>query len=117
MIFLQRVLINSVIFIAVAGFFPNLFYVSSFWMALLAAVILGVLNMVVKPVLVLLSLPVTMLTLGLFYLVINGVMLELTSSLIGRDFQFNGFGAAFLVALILSIVNMIITGNRTVTRY
>ncbi|KRM00200.1 hypothetical protein FD50_GL002175 [Liquorilactobacillus satsumensis DSM 16230 = JCM 12392] len=65
--------------------------------------------MFVKPVLLILSLPITFVTLGLFYFVINALMLEMTSFLIGDSFKFANFGAAFLVALILSFVNLIIT--------
>lgn len=109
--FWQRVILNAVVFIATAGFFPQYFHVSSVWVSLIAALVLGVLNMFVKPLLVLFSLPITIMTLGVFYFVINGFMLELTSKLIGDGFQFSSFSAAFLVALVLSLVNLIITSH------
>lgn len=107
--FLQRVVLNSIVFLAMSGFFPNTLYVNSFALAVLAAFVLGILNMFVKPILVILSLPITILTLGVFYLFINAFMLELTATLMGNAFQLNGFSSALLVAVILSIVNTIIT--------
>ncbi|KRL04835.1 phage holin family protein [Liquorilactobacillus oeni] len=109
MLFLRRVLINAIIFIAAAGFFPQYFYVSSIWISLIAAVTLGLLNAFVKPVLLILSLPITFMTLGLFYFVINAFMLEMTSFLVGNSFKFSSFGAAFFMALILGFINLIIT--------
>ena len=81
--FWQRTLITVLVFLATAGFFPTYFHVSSVWIACLAAIILGLLNMFVKPLLVILSLPITVMTLGIFYLFINAFMLELTSFLVG----------------------------------
>lgn len=111
MYFWQRVIINALVFIATAGFLPQYFHVSSIWISLIAAAVLGLLNMIVKPILVVLSLPITIMSLGFFYFVINGLMLELTSKLIGTNFQFSSFGAAFFVALILSVVNLVITNH------
>ena len=108
--FFQRVLLNAVIFIATAGLFPDKFHVANVWVALIAAGVLGVLNMVVKPILVILSLPITILTLGFFYLCINAFILMLTSAFVS-GFYFANFGAAFLIALILSVVNLIITNR------
>ncbi|WP_057742571.1 phage holin family protein [Liquorilactobacillus capillatus] len=113
MSFLQRTVINAVVFLATAGFFPQYFHVSSLWVSLIAAAVLGILNMFVKPFFVILSLPITVLTLGFFYLVINAFMLELTSVLMGDTFKFANFGAAFLVALVLSGVNLVITNYRS----
>ena len=114
--FWQRTLINILVFLATAGFFPTYFHVSSVWVACLAAVILGLLNMFVKPILVILSLPITVMTLAIFYLFINAFMLEMTSFLVGDSFKFSSFGSAFLVAIILSVVNLIITNYTTNTR-
>lgn len=114
--FWQRTLINVLVFLATAGFFQNYFHVSSVWVAFIAAVVLGLLNMFVKPLLVVLSLPITVMTLGVFYLFINGFMLEMTSFLVGSSFEFSSFGSALLVAIILSVVNLIITNYATQNR-
>ena len=105
--FWQRILINGLIFLALAGLMPEYFYVANVLVAFVAALILGILNAFVKPFLVLLSLPITFLTLGIFYFIINAFMLELTSSLMGSSFHFSSFGVTFLVALIISGVNLI----------
>ena len=110
--FWQRTLVTVLVFLATAGFFPNSFHVSSVWVAIIAAVILGLLNMFVKPILGVLSLPITVMTLGIFYLFINGFMLEITSFLVGPSFSFTSFGSAMLIAIILSVVNLIITSNQ-----
>ena len=72
----------------------------------LAALLLGVCNAVVKPVLVVLTLPATVLTLGLFLLVINGIVLALVAWIL-PGFSIASFGAAILGALIVSIVSLV----------
>lgn len=73
-----------------------------------AALVLAILNVLVKPVIKLLSLPINILTLGLFSLVINGFMLELTSFFVGSGFSFSSFGVAMLVAIAMSIIDIVI---------
>lgn len=81
--------------------------VSSFGAALLAALVIGLFNMVLRPVLVLLTLPVTLVTLGLFLFVINALMFWAASGVLG-GFQVRGFGAALLGSLIYSGFGMLI---------
>ena len=71
--------------------------------AILAAVILSLLNSFVRPVLVLLTLPINLLTLGLFTLVINGLLMAVTAKFV-KEFHVDGFGSAILAALVVSIV-------------
>lgn len=73
---------------------------------LAAAALLGVINAVVRPILVILTLPITILTLGLFLLVINAATLGLTAFFL-RGFHVHGFGAAFWGALIVSVAGWI----------
>ncbi len=77
------------------------------------AVILGLVNAIVRPVLKLLSCPLIILTLGVFVLVINGISLWLASSIAASwfhvGFHVDGFGAAFFGALIVSIVSVVLT--------
>lgn len=72
-----------------------------------AALVLGILNAVVRPILVILTLPVTVVTLGLFLFVINAGMLKLTSSIVD-GFQVDGFWSAVFGALVLSIVSLVL---------
>ena len=111
----KKVLIDTDLFIALDGFFAGtgMFYISSAWMALLASFVLAILNVLIKPVLVILSLPINILTLGLFSVVINGVMLELTSVFVGSTFfHFSSFWSAMLIALIMAVCNTVITDHQ-----
>ncbi|SPS04366.1 phage holin family protein [Latilactobacillus sakei] len=119
-----RVLVNTILFIAISGLLPGLFHVDGILVALVASIVLSILNVLVKPILHILSFPITFLTLGLFSLVINGIMLELTSIFVSSGstfpnvtFGFSGLGAAIIVAFILSIANTIIGNQFSRERY
>ncbi|EUJ64799.1 integral membrane protein [Listeria fleischmannii 1991] len=76
--------------------------------AILASFILAILNMLVRPILLLLTLPINILTLGLFTFVVNALMLELTTYFMGYSFSIDGFGTALILAAIMAFANMII---------
>jgi putative membrane protein len=80
----------------------------NFYAALITAVVLGVLNALIRPVLLLLTLPINFLTLGLFTLVINGLLFWLTSTVV-KGFFVEGFWPAFWAALIFSIFSFIVS--------
>ncbi|MFZ0420434.1 MAG: phage holin family protein [Candidatus Sulfotelmatobacter sp.] len=82
-------------------------YVSGPVAALIAALVIGFINATVGVVLKILTFPLTLVTLGLFWLVINALMLKFASALV-PGFQVRGFLAAFLGAIVLSLVNMIL---------
>lgn len=105
----QKVLLNTIIFLVLASFL-NGFYVADWTAAVLAAVVLSLLNGLVRPIVALFSLPLTFLTFGLFYFVINGLMIWLTSYFVS-GLTVRSFGQAILVSLILSIVNSLITSD------
>ncbi|WP_024747663.1 phage holin family protein [Levilactobacillus namurensis] len=117
--FWSRILVNAAIFLALAGFFQSqlagsyqyAFYVSGVGIALLASFVLALLNAVVKPIFFILSLPITILTLGLFSIVLNAAMLELTSYFVGANFAFKSFGVTLLVAVVMAIFNAIINDH------
>lgn len=100
-------LINTVALIAVAYLMPSI-TVSSFGAALLAALILGFVNAVVRPVLILLTLPVTVLTLGLFIFVLNGLLFWAVGSWL-EGFTVGGFWAAVFGAILFSIVSWLLS--------
>lgn len=81
--------------------------VSSFTSALIAAAVIGLLNMIVRPVLVVLTLPVTIVTLGLFLFVINALLFWAASGLL-PGFHVNGFVAALIGSLIYSLLGLLI---------
>jgi putative membrane protein len=81
---------------------------------ILAALMLGILNAFIRPILMLIALPLLIFTLGLFMLVINALLLELVSWLMHGYFQVDTFGSAFLGAIIISVISIalnILTGN------
>jgi len=88
--------------------FPKIIRVDGFLAALVAAFLLGIVNSIIKPILVLLTLPITVLTLGLFLLVINGLMLWLVSALV-KGFYVNGFWGAVFGSILISLVSWILT--------
>ena len=96
-------LINAVALIAVAYLLPGI-SVASFVTALVAALVLGLVNAVIRPVLVLLTLPATVLTLGLFIFVINGLLFWFVGSFI-QGFTVAGFWPGFFGAIVYSIVS------------
>jgi putative membrane protein len=84
-------------------------HVSGVTAALIAALAIGFINATIGAVLKILTFPLTLITLGLFWLVINGLMLELAAAVV-PGFQVHGFLAAFLGAIVLSLVNLVLKG-------
>jgi putative membrane protein len=76
--------------------------------ALVAALVIGFINATIGALLKILTFPITLLTLGLFWFVINALMLELASALLSPGFQVHGFFAAFVGAIVLSLVNLML---------
>jgi len=106
---MKKILVNwvlSAFCLYILSFLFSGIYFSGFGAALVAAVVMGLVNVIVKPILSILSLPITILTLGLFSLVINALMLMLTSSFV-PGFSIGGFGTAFFAAIVLSVLNML----------
>jgi putative membrane protein len=108
MILLLVWILNAVALLVVAYILPGI-TVSSFGSALIAALVLGLLNAVVKPLLILLTLPLTVVTLGLFLLVINALVFWFAGSVL-RGFHVDGFWWAVIGALIYSIVSTALSG-------
>ncbi len=102
---LLRWALNTLALFLVVKLVPHFSYTS--WVSLaIAAAVLGLLNAVVRPVLKLLTLPITVVTLGLFLIVINAIMLELTDLLV-PGFGIDGFGWAIVGALVLSLITLV----------
>jgi putative membrane protein len=96
-------LINALALLALPYIFTSI-HVDNFVTALVAALILGLINTLVRPVLVLLTLPVTLVTLGLFIFVINGLLFWFVGSFVS-GFRVDGFWAGVLGALVYSIIS------------
>ena len=104
--FILNWLLSAAALLAVAHLYSGV-VVTNFTAALVAAAVLGALNMVVRPILVLLTLPVTVVTLGLFLFVVNALMFWAAASLVG-GLNVNGFGAALIGSLIYSVLQLAI---------
>lgn len=100
--------------LVIAGSFINGIKIESLGTGIIAAGIFGVVNAVIRPVVLLLTLPINLLTLGLFTLVVNAAMLMLVSVLV-PGFMIESFGSAFFGALVISLiswgVNMFVSGS------
>ena len=108
---MARILIRWLILTAAilaAAYLVDGIVVTGFWAAFFAAAILGLLNVFFKPLLIILTLPVNILTLGLFTLVINAVLLKIASALIA-GFDVHGFWPAVLGAVIISVVSWLLS--------
>ena len=104
---LIHLVVNTVVLMVIAGYMSSI-HLAGVTAAIEASIILSILNVVVKPILVILTLPATLLTLGLFMFVINAITLYLTAGLMGPSFDIHGFGAALLAAIVMAILNALI---------
>jgi putative membrane protein len=104
---LISLLLNTLALIITAYIVPG-FKVDSFTAALLAAIVLGLINTFVKPILLLLTLPLTIITLGLFMFVVNAIVLRLTT-LVVPGFMVDGWMPAILGAIVLSVTSTILS--------
>ena len=110
--FLIRLLISALALWIAVEIVPGVDYQGDWARLFLVALVFGLLNALVRPVLVLLSCPVLILTLGLFTLVINAFVLWMTGALstrLGLGFHVSGFAAAFVGALVVSIVSILLS--------
>jgi len=106
--FLARLVLNGVAIILAAYVLPGI-HIAGFFAALVAGVILGFVNAIVRPVLFFLTLPLTLITLGLFIFVLNAICFALTAWLV-PGFSVDGFWWAIFGALLVSIVSWILNG-------
>lgn len=98
--------IASTLVIIVAAYLLPGVHIANFWTALLLALVLGILNVFVKPLLVLLTLPITILTMGLFLVVINALLILLASTIV-PGFTIDGFWWALVYGLLISLINLV----------
>ena len=107
MSFLINWLLSGLAIVITAYLLPGV-HLSGIKAALLTAIVLGVINAVIKPVLKLLTLPLTIMTLGLFSLVLNALLIMLTARLV-PGFQVQGFLWALAFSLVLALVNWVLS--------
>jgi putative membrane protein len=106
--FIARVLINMVAILIIAYLFPSIMRVDGFIGALSVSFILGIVNAVIRPILIILTLPLTIFTFGIFLLIINGLMLGLVSYFV-PGFYVSGLGGAIIGSILISIVSWILS--------
>ncbi|SEF71452.1 phage holin family protein [Flavobacterium urumqiense] len=105
---LIRILVTSGLVLLIAHFMPGV-HVAGFTTALIVAIVLGLLNIFIKPILVVLTLPVTIVTLGLFLLVINALIILLCTNIVG-GFSVDSFWTALIFSIVLSLLQSIMNG-------
>lgn len=96
----------SLVLISVSVWFKSL-VIDSFLYGIIAAILIYVLNKTIKPILVLLTLPITGMTLGLFYPFINVFILKIVEFILKGHFEINGILSAFFIAILISLMNIL----------
>jgi putative membrane protein len=119
--FIQSWTINTLAVLVAVYVVPGIrFKDESLWTPFVTSLVLGILNAFIRPILMLWALPLLIFTLGLFRLVINALLLYFVGFLLGRYFEVDSFGAAFLGALVISIVSVLLNllvGGRSRFRF
>jgi putative membrane protein len=110
--FIARVIINMVAIMIIAYLFPGIMRVDGFGAALAASFILGIINAIIRPILIFLTLPLTVVTFGFFLLILNGLLLGLVSYFV-PGFYISGLGGAILGSLLISFVSWVLAVNLT----
>ena len=103
----------AIVLILVSILFSKTFYINNQYYGLyafIAAIIIYVLNQTIKPVLFYITLPITALTMGLFYPIINVLILYITSFILGDNFTIHGFVLPFIIAIVIAVLNLFMEG-------
>ena len=106
-----EVIVGLVVYAAVLMIASSLFegfYVENFIYAIVAALLLNLLNITIKPTLVLLTLPLSIVTLGIAYPIVNVILLKLCDFIMGRSFEISGLVAPFIIAVFISVMKIIL---------
>jgi putative membrane protein len=105
MFFLIHLIFSAVAIMIAASIVPGV-VLPNFLVALLVALVLGVINTIIRPIITILTLPINILTLGLFSIITNALLILLAASIVPR-FQIQGFIPAILFGIVLSLVNIV----------
>jgi putative membrane protein len=104
--FIMRIIVTSIIAFGLSYILTGV-HIDSFWAAIIFAIVLAILNAIVKPIIILLTLPLTLFTFGLFLFVINAAIILLTAEFV-KGFRVDGFWWALLFSLLLSIITSVL---------
>ncbi len=105
---LLQIVLNGVAVLIAGYLVPGITYTGSLLGLLLVGLVVGLVNLVVKPIVTFFSFPLIVVTLGLFYLAINGLMLYVAAWLVPHHLQVSGCGAAVLGGLVVALVNWLV---------
>lgn len=105
--FVVGIIVYAFVLMLVSNLFEN-FYISSFWYAVIAALILSALNYTIKPILIYWTLPLSILTFGIAYPIVNMINLKLCDIIMGKSFEIHGFISMFFIAIFISILKIIL---------
>lgn len=97
------ILVNTIAVLVTGYILPGI-HIATFWTALAVAIVLGIVNAILRPIIFILTLPINILTLGLFSFVIMGLMVYIVSAIV-PGFKVDNFGWAILFALIVALIN------------
>lgn len=103
---LISIIINTIAVLLTAYILPGI-HIATFWTALLVAIVLGIVNAILRPIIFILTLPINILTLGLFSFVIMGLLVYLVSAIV-PGFKVDNFWWAILFAIIVALINWIL---------
>ena len=104
--FVLRILITAIVAFALSAVLPGIHF-HNFWAAVVLSLVLAILNFILKPILIILTLPITILTFGLFLFVINAIIVLVAGDLVS-GFRVDGFGWALLFSLLLSLLTSVL---------
>ncbi len=104
--FLLRIVITAVVAFALSSVLPGI-HIDTFWTAIVLSLVLAVLNFLLKPLLIILTLPITILTFGFFLFIINALIVLLASKFVD-GFRVRSFGWALLFSLLLSLLTSLL---------
>jgi len=107
--FIINLLISALVVFGLANILPGV-SISGYGSAIIVAIVIGLLTAFVRPILGILTLPINILTLGLFSFVITAIIILLASTLMGDSFHVDGFWYALLFGVVLGIVNSVVGG-------
>jgi Predicted membrane protein len=110
--FIMRIIVTSIVAFGLSYLLSDGVYIDKFTTAILLAVVLALLNSIVKPILIFLTLPITLVTFGLFLLVINAVIILIADKILRKSFEVADFWWALLFSLLLSIVTSLLYKER-----
>jgi putative membrane protein len=108
--FLLRIIVTAVVAFGLSYIMRGI-HIDTFWTAIVLSIVLAILNALLKPILIILTLPITILTLGLFLFVINAGIVLIAGNFV-EGFRVDGFGWALLFSLLLSILTSILYKDR-----